>query len=134
MVSIRAHLYAMTFGLGIALAGMAGGLYGMVSQITSVYRRVVDRQILRISIIGGLDNPLGVHRLGGLFIGIVESLTTLYIGPDLYRCRQLRHPGADADRAARRLAGKRHEGVRSRPGSGRSVALAGRALVRRRTC
>jgi len=27
------HLYAMTFGIGIALAGMAGGLYGTVSQI-----------------------------------------------------------------------------------------------------
>ena len=33
-----------------------------------------------ISIIGGLDNPLGV-MVGGLFLGIVESLTTLYVGP-----------------------------------------------------
>src|SRR5574337_50365 len=33
-----------------------------------------------ISIIGGLDNPLGV-LVGGLFLGIVESLTTLYVGP-----------------------------------------------------
>jgi branched-chain amino acid transport system permease protein len=33
-----------------------------------------------IAIIGGLDNPLGVI-VGGLFLGIVESLTALYIGP-----------------------------------------------------
>lgn len=28
------HLYAMTFGIGIGLAGVAGGLYGTVMQIT----------------------------------------------------------------------------------------------------
>ena len=35
-----------------------------------------------IAIIGGLDNPLGAI-VGGLFFGIAESLTALYIGPDL---------------------------------------------------
>ncbi len=74
------HLYAMTFGLGIALAGAAGGLYGTVSQINPYIGASLTAKSFAISIIGGLDNPLGVI-VGGLFLGVIESLTTLYIGP-----------------------------------------------------
>jgi branched-chain amino acid transport system permease protein len=73
------HLYAMTFALGIALAGAAGTLYGTVSQINPYIGASLTAKSFAISIIGGLDNPLGVI-VGGLFLGIVESLTTLYIG------------------------------------------------------
>ncbi len=74
------HLYAITFGLGLALAGAAGGLYGTVSQINPYIGASLTAKSFAISIIGGLDNPLGVI-VGGLFLGIVESLTTLYVGP-----------------------------------------------------
>lgn len=74
------HLYAMTFGLGIALAGAAGGLYGTVSQINPYIGASLTAKSFAIAIIGGLDNPLGVI-VGGLFLGVIESLTTLYIGP-----------------------------------------------------
>ena len=74
------HLYAITFALGIALAGAAGGLYGTVSQINPYIGASLTAKSFAISIIGGLDNPLGVI-IGGLFLGIVESLTALYIGP-----------------------------------------------------
>lgn len=74
------HLYAVTFGLGLALAGAAGGLYGTVSQINPYIGATLTAKCFAISIIGGLDNPLGV-MVGGLFLGIVESLTTLYVGP-----------------------------------------------------
>jgi branched-chain amino acid transport system permease protein len=74
------HLYAVTFGLGIALAGAAGALYGTVSQINPYIGATLTAKSFAISIIGGLDNPLGVI-VGGLFLGIVESLTALYIGP-----------------------------------------------------
>ena len=73
------HLYAMTFAIGIALAGSAGTLYGTVSQINPYIGASLTAKSFAISIIGGLDNPLGVI-VGGLFLGIVESLTTLYIG------------------------------------------------------
>ena len=73
------HLYAMTFGLGIALAGAAGALYGTVSQINPYIGASLTAKSFAISIIGGLENPLGVI-VGGLFLGIVESLTTVYIG------------------------------------------------------
>ncbi len=73
------HLYAMTYGLGIALAGAAGTLYGTVSQIHPYIGATLTAKSFAIAIIGGLDNPLGV-LLGGLFLGIVEALTAAYIG------------------------------------------------------
>ncbi|WHZ10569.1 MAG: ABC transporter, permease protein 1 (cluster 4, leucine/isoleucine/valine/benzoate) [Burkholderiaceae bacterium] len=74
------HLYAVTFAIGIGLAGAAGGLYGTVSQINPYIGATLTAKSFAIAIIGGLDNPLGV-LVGGLFLGIIESLTTLYIGP-----------------------------------------------------
>lgn len=74
------HLYAMTFAIGVGLAGVAGGLYGTVSQINPYVGASLTAKSFAISIIGGLDNPLGV-LVGGLFLGIIESLTTAYIGP-----------------------------------------------------
>lgn len=74
------HLYATTFGIGLALAGAAGGLYGTVSQINPYIGASLTAKCFAISIIGGLDNPLGVI-VGGLFLGVVESLTALYVGP-----------------------------------------------------
>jgi branched-chain amino acid transport system permease protein len=73
-------LYAITFGLGTALAGAAGGLYGVVSQVSPYMGSSLTAKSFVISIIGGLQNPLYVI-VGGLFLGIVESLTALYIGP-----------------------------------------------------
>jgi branched-chain amino acid transport system permease protein len=74
------HLYAVTFGLGIALAGAAGGLYGTVSQVNPYIGATLTAKSFAIAIIGGLDNPLGVI-VGGLFLGLIEALATLYIGP-----------------------------------------------------
>lgn len=74
------RVYALTFGLGAALAGVAGGLYGTVSQINPYIGGPLTAKSFVIAIIGGLDNPLGVI-VGGLFLGVIESLTALYIGP-----------------------------------------------------
>ena len=73
-------IYAVTFGLGAALAGVAGGLYGMVAQITPYIGATLTAKAFVIAIIGGLDKPLGLV-LGGLFIGIAEALGALYLGP-----------------------------------------------------
>lgn len=73
-------VYALTFGLGAALAGVAGGLYGTVSQINPYIGGPLTAKAFVIAIIGGLDNPLAVI-VGGLSLGIIESLTALYIGP-----------------------------------------------------
>lgn len=73
------HLYAMTFGIGIGLAGTAGALYGVISQINPYIGASLTAKSFAISIIGGLDNPLGVI-VGGVALGIIESLALLYVG------------------------------------------------------
>jgi branched-chain amino acid transport system permease protein len=75
-----AQIYAITFGIGAALAGAAGGLYGIVAQITPYIGATLTAKSFVIAIIGGLDNPLFVI-LGGVAIGIAEALTALYLGP-----------------------------------------------------
>lgn len=86
LVAARLHgvdprrIYALTFGLGAAFAGAAGDLYGVVSQINPYVGATLTAKCFAISIIGGLENPWGVF-VGGLFLGIVESLTSLYVGP-----------------------------------------------------
>jgi len=74
------RLYALTFGLGAALAGAAGSLYGVVSQINPYIGAGLTAKSFAIAIIGGLENPLYV-LVGGLFLGIPEALTAIYIGP-----------------------------------------------------
>lgn len=75
-----ARLYALTFGLGVGLAGAAGGLYGMVSQVTPYMGATLTAKSFVITIMGGLENPFGIV-LGGIVIGIIEALASIYIGP-----------------------------------------------------
>lgn len=74
------QLFAVTFGIGAAMAGAAGGLYGVVSQLTPYIGAALTVKSFVIALLGGLDNPFGII-LGGLVIGIAEALTALYIGP-----------------------------------------------------
>ncbi len=74
------HLYALTFAIGAALAGVAGGLYGMVSQLNPYIGGSLTAKCFAIAIIGGLDSPLGVI-VGGLLLGLVEAFASLWLGP-----------------------------------------------------
>ncbi|MCQ8781544.1 branched-chain amino acid ABC transporter permease [Aurantimonas sp. MSK8Z-1] len=74
------QLYAVTFGIGAALAGAAGGLYGTIAHLTPYIGASLTAKSFVIAIIGGLANPFGVI-LGGIFVGVAESLTALYAGP-----------------------------------------------------
>ena len=74
------QLYALTFGIGAALAGAAGSLYGVVSQINPYIGAGLTGKSFAIAIIGGLEKSIYV-LVGGLFLGVVEALTALYIGP-----------------------------------------------------
>jgi branched-chain amino acid transport system permease protein len=72
-------IYPVTFGIGAALAGAAGGLYGMVSQLTPYIGAELTAKSFVIAIIGGLDNPFRVV-LGGCVIGIAEAFGAVYLG------------------------------------------------------
>lgn len=73
-------LYAVTFGIGAALAGAAGGLYGMIANLTPYIGASLTAKSFVIAIIGGLANPFNVI-LGGIVVGVAESLAALYLGP-----------------------------------------------------
>jgi branched-chain amino acid transport system permease protein len=73
------NLYAITFGIGTALAGAAGGLYGVIAQITPYVGATLTAKSFVISIIGGLSNPLNVV-LAGLVVGLAEAFAGLYLG------------------------------------------------------
>ena len=74
------RIYSLTFGIGAALAGAAGGLYGVVSQVTPYIGVTLTAKSFVIAILGGLDKPIGVI-LGGLLLGIAEAMTALYLDP-----------------------------------------------------
>lgn len=73
-------LYPVTFGIGAALAGAAGGLYGMVAQLTPYIGAALTAKSFVIAIIGRLDNPFSVV-LGGCVIGIAEAFGAVWLGP-----------------------------------------------------
>lgn len=75
-----AKIYAITFGIGAALAGAAGGLYGIVAQVTPYIGATLTAKSFVIAIIGGLENPLAIVG-GGIVIGLAEAMTALYLGP-----------------------------------------------------
>jgi len=72
-------LYPVTFGIGAALAGAAGGLFGMVGQLTPYIGADLTAKSFVIAIIGSLDNPFRVV-IGGCIIGIAESFGAVYFG------------------------------------------------------
>ena len=74
------RIYAVTFGVGAALAGAAGGLFGIVSQITPYIGVTLTAKSFVIAILGGLDKPIGVVA-GGLILGIAEAMAALYLDP-----------------------------------------------------
>jgi branched-chain amino acid transport system permease protein len=73
------NLYAVTFGIGAALAGAAGGLYGVIAQLTPYIGVTLTAKSFVIAIIGGLSNPLNVIW-AGLVVGLAESFASLYLG------------------------------------------------------
>jgi len=72
-------LYPVTFGIGAALAGAAGGLYGMVAQLTPYIGAELTAKSFVIAIIGGLDNPFSVV-VAGCVIGLAEAFGAVYFG------------------------------------------------------
>jgi branched-chain amino acid transport system permease protein len=75
-----AHIYAVTFGLGAALAGAAGGLWGMLFPITPVMGGGLTLKSFVVAVLGGLGTMMGAI-VGGLVLGIAESFTSTYVGP-----------------------------------------------------
>jgi len=73
------HIYALTFGIGGALAAAAGSLVSVSYAITP---NMGDSFVVRafvVSVLGGLGNVTGA-LVGGLVYGVIESFGALIFG------------------------------------------------------
>jgi len=66
------HVYALTFGLGAACAGVAGGLIAMIQAITPTAGEPYTLQAFVVVILGGLGR-VSATVAGGLLFGLVEA-------------------------------------------------------------
>ena len=74
------NTYALTFGIGAAMAGAAGTLWSMLFPVTPTMGGVLTLKSFVVSVIGGLGTMAG-PVVGGLVLGLAENFTSAYIGP-----------------------------------------------------
>ncbi|MGH3396504.1 MAG: branched-chain amino acid ABC transporter permease [Streptosporangiaceae bacterium] len=80
MLGINVNMtIAATFFLGSALAGVAGVMAGlMFNQVTNLIGFIVGLKAFTAAVVGGIGSIPGA-MLGGLLIGIAESMITGYV-------------------------------------------------------
>lgn len=73
LMGIRArHVYAMTFGIATALAGMAGTMVGVVDTFNPAAAGRFTLLSFVIAVLGGLGNMYGA-LVGGMLMGLVQA-------------------------------------------------------------
>jgi branched-chain amino acid transport system permease protein len=77
-----AHIYAVTFGLGTACLAIAGCLLIPSYYVNPSAGNAFVLIAFTIVVLGGMGSVVGA-LIGGLFIGVVESLSSLYLGESL---------------------------------------------------
>jgi branched-chain amino acid transport system permease protein len=83
LIGVRvSRLHALCFGLGVALAAVSGSLLSMLFELTPFVGLPYTITALVVIILGGLGS-VGGSLLGGLILGVVESLGVYFTAPDL---------------------------------------------------
>jgi branched-chain amino acid transport system permease protein len=77
-----AHIYAVTFGLGTACLAIAACLLIPSYYVNPSAGNAFVLIAFTIVVLGGMGSVAGA-LLGGLFVGVVESLSGLYLGESL---------------------------------------------------
>ena len=77
-----AHIYAVTFGLGTACLAIAACLLIPIYYVNPSVGNAFVLIAFTIVVLGGMGSVAGA-LLGGLFVGVVESLSGLYLGESL---------------------------------------------------
>ena len=77
-----AHIYAVTFGLGTACLAIAACLLIPTYYVNPHIGNAFVLVAFTIVVLGGMGSVTGA-LVGGLFIGVVESLSGLYLGESL---------------------------------------------------
>jgi branched-chain amino acid transport system permease protein len=75
------RIYAITFGLGAAMAGAAGSLFSVIFPISPETANALLGKAFVICILGGLGSVPGVV-VGGVTLGVIESYAALLFGPE----------------------------------------------------
>jgi branched-chain amino acid transport system permease protein len=79
LMGIRArHVYALTFGIATALAGMAGTMVGTVGTFNPAAAGGFTLLSFVIAVLGGLGNMYGA-MVGGLLMGLVQAWGGYYL-------------------------------------------------------
>lgn len=77
-----AHIYAVTFGLGTACLAIAACLLIPTYYVNPGAGNAFVLIAFTIVVLGGMGSVMGA-LIGGLFVGVVESLSGLYLGESL---------------------------------------------------
>jgi branched-chain amino acid transport system permease protein len=79
LMGIKArHVYALTFGIGAAIAGAAGAMVGTVDTFSPADAGRFTLFSFVVAVLGGLGNMFGA-LLGGLVLGLVEAWGSQYL-------------------------------------------------------
>ncbi len=73
------YMGMLSFGLGSALAGISGSLAGLIYVITPTMGFIFTIKSFIVMLIGGLGSTMGA-LVGGLCLGVFESIGSFYIG------------------------------------------------------
>ena len=79
------RMSALAFGIGAALAGTAGALIAPTYYIFPQVGHAFTLKSFVIVVLGGMGSVVGA-TLGGVLIGMVESLAALYLASGLKEC------------------------------------------------
>lgn len=71
--------YAITFGIGTALAGAAGSLISVIQSFNPAVGGGITLRAFVVAILGGLGSVEGAF-LGGIILGIIETFSAFYLG------------------------------------------------------
>lgn len=82
LMGVNIHtIYAVAFGLGAAMAGCAGVLLALIFPISPLSAGAYLGKAFVVCVLGGLGSVPGAV-LGGLFLGITESVGAVVFGPE----------------------------------------------------
>jgi branched-chain amino acid transport system permease protein len=80
-INVR-HVYALTFALSAALAGMAGAILGTINTFSPASAGGFTLQSFVIAVLGGLGNMWGALA-GGILLGLVQAWGGQYLSGTL---------------------------------------------------
>ena len=75
------QIYAITFGLGAVMAGVAGSVMSVIFPISPLNNILYLGKAFVICVLGGLGSVPGA-MIGGLALGMIESFGGLIFGPE----------------------------------------------------